>query len=57
MLLKNPENLYPDRSEPERPKVALELNRPLAAAYYMKENLCQIWEQQNKETAKTFLAD
>lgn len=57
LLLKNPENLDPDRSEPDRLKAALELNRPLATAYYMKEDLRQIWEQPDKETAKTFLAD
>ena len=29
LLMKNPENLNPDRSEPDRLKEALELNRPL----------------------------
>ena len=57
LLLKNPENLDLDRSEPDRLKAALELNRPLATAYYMKEDLRQIWEQPDKKTAKTFLAD
>jgi transposase len=57
LLLKNPENLNPDRSEPDRLKAALELNRPLAAAYYMKEDLRQAWKQPNKETAKQFLID
>lgn len=57
LLMKNPENLNPDRSEPDRLKAALELNRPLAAAYYMKEDLRQAWKQPNKETAREFLID
>ena len=57
LLLKNPENLNPDRSEPDRLQAALELNRPLATAYYMKEDLRQIWEQPDKDSAKAFLAD
>jgi transposase len=57
LLLKNPENLNPDRSEPDRLQAALELNRPLATAYYMKEDLRQIWEQPDKDSAKNFLTD
>lgn len=57
LLLKNPENLSPERSEPDRLKAALELNAPLAAAYYMKEDLRQAWSQPDKETAKGFLID
>jgi transposase len=57
LLLKNPENLNTERSEPNRLKAALELNQPLAAAYYMKEDLRQAWNQPDKETAKTFLTD
>jgi len=57
LLLKNPENLNADRSEPDRLKAALELNQPLAAAYYMKEDLNQVWNQSDKETAKDFLTD
>jgi transposase len=57
LLLKNPENLNADRSEPNRLKAALELNQPLAAAYYMKEDLRQAWNQTDKETAKDFLTD
>jgi transposase len=57
LLLKNPENLNATRSEPDRLKQALKLNRPLAAAYYMKEDLRQAWKQPNKKTAKDFLID
>ncbi len=41
LLLKNPENLDPDRDEHRRLREALELNQPLATAYYMKEDLRQ----------------
>jgi transposase len=43
LLLKNSENLNSTRAEPDRLKQALKLNRPLAAAYYMKEDLRQTW--------------
>ena len=55
LLLKNPENLDPDRDEHRRLREALELNQPLATAYYMKEDLRQFWKQTNKMTATAFL--
>jgi len=39
LLLKNPENLRDDRNERARLEEALSLNKPLATAYYMKEDL------------------
>jgi transposase len=57
LLLKNPENLAPERRERERLEEALRLNQPLATAYYMKEDLRQIWEQPNKATATRVLDD
>ena len=57
LLLKNPENLAPERRERERLEEALRLNQPLAAAYYMKEDLRQIWEQPDKATATRVLSD
>ena len=33
------------------------LNEPLATAYYMKEDLRQMWKQADKPSAKTFLED
>jgi transposase len=57
LLLKNPENLAPERQERERLEEALRLNQPLATAYYMKEDLRQIWEQPNKATATKVLDD
>jgi transposase len=55
LLLKNPENLNTDREEPRRLGEALELNQPLATAYYMKEDLRQLWRQANKQKAEAFL--
>ena len=57
LLLKNPENLDPQKKEKERLTEALELNEPLACAYYLKEDLRQIWLQPNKETAERVFAD
>ena len=55
LLLKNPENLDTDREEPRRLEEALELNQPLTTAYYMKEDLRQLWSQPNKQKAEAFL--
>jgi len=57
LLLKNPENLDPKRKERERLEEALRMNRPLATVYYMKEDLRQIWDQPDKETARRVLED
>jgi transposase len=55
LLLKNPENLDPKKNEQARLDEALEINAPLFVAYYMKEQLRQLWSQENKRTARTFL--
>jgi len=57
LLLKNPENLDEDRHELQRLEDALRLNKPLATAYYLKEDLRQIWSQPNKRTARRVLRD
>jgi transposase len=57
LLLKNPENLDPTKKERQRLERALRLNEPLALAYYMKEDLRQIWMQDNKLLARLFLRD
>jgi len=57
LLLKNPENLDSARNERERLAEALRLNAPLATAYYLKEDLRQLWEQPNKRTARRVLRD
>jgi transposase len=57
LLLKNPENLDEERNELERLEEALRLNQPLALAYYLKEDLRQLWSQPNKRTARRVLRD
>jgi transposase len=57
LLLKNPENLDPTKKERQRLQRALRLNEPLAIAYYLKEDLRQIWMQENKFMANHFLED
>jgi transposase len=57
LLLKNPENLNPEKNERERLEEALALNAPLATAYYLKEDLRQIWQQANQRAARRVLRD
>jgi len=57
LLLKLAENLDTERNEKARLKAALRLNKPLALAYYMKEDLRQFWEQPGKRYATLFLND
>jgi transposase len=57
LLLKLAENLDAERNEKARLKLALRLNKPLALAYYMKEDLRQFWEQPGKRYATLFLND
>ena len=55
LLLKNPENLKDERNEKQRLEEALSLNKPLATAYYLKEDLRFLWNQPDKVTAQTYL--
>lgn len=57
LLLKTPENLDPAKGEPQRLREALRLNESLATAYYLKEDLRQIWEQLGKFPARMKLLD
>ena len=57
LLLKNAENLDVHRDEHGRLEEALRLNQPLAAAYYLKEDLRRLWDQPDKAQAKSFLKD
>jgi transposase len=57
LLLKNPENLDADKDERGRLEEALALNKPLAAAYSLKEDLRRFWEQPGKRFATAFLND
>jgi transposase len=57
LLLKNPENLDEQRDEKTRLEEALALNKSLATAYYLKEDLRRFWEQPGKRFATAFLND
>ena len=57
LLLKNPENLDPKRNEQQRLEDALRINKPLATAYYMKEDLREFWTQLTEPLATRFLDD
>lgn len=59
LLLKNPENLQQNEhvNEQQRLDDALRLNRPLAVAYYLKEDHRQFWNQKSVLAAEQFLED
>jgi transposase len=57
LLLKNPENLDAEHNERQRLDEALQMNLPLATAYYLKEDLRQIWHQANLRAARRELRD
>ena len=57
LLLKRPENLDPTRKEPQRLREALRLNEPLAIAYYLKDELNELWEQDDQEAAQALLLE
>ena len=55
LLLANGDNLSPKAEE--RLYKALDINRPLATAYYLKESLRRVWWQDNKQDAALVLDD
>ena len=57
LLLKRPENLDDTKNERERLQEALDINQPLATAYYLKELLNEVWEQEDADEARLFLLD
>jgi transposase len=57
LLLKAAENLDPERDEESRLEEALKLNKPLATAYYLQEDLRRFWKQPGKRLATAFLND
>jgi transposase len=57
LLLKAAENLDPEHNEESRLEEALKLNKPLALAYHLKEDLRQFWDQAGKRFASAFLTD
>ena len=52
MLLKNADNLDEEKGERARLAKALEANRPLMTAYYLKEELRRIWEQKDRDAGE-----
>lgn len=58
LLLKDPKNLNAKHDEKKRLDRALQLNAPLACAYYLKEDLRRgLWSQNNRPDAEAFLDD
>jgi len=55
LLLKNPDNLDEKKGEKERLEEALRMNQPLYTAYYLKEDLREVWTQSNKKEAEKVL--
>ncbi|MGH3098594.1 MAG: ISL3 family transposase, partial [Streptosporangiales bacterium] len=55
LLLKGQSKLDESKDEHLRLEQALEANRPLAAAYYLKEELQLLWKQDSVEAARAFL--
>ena len=56
LLLKNGADIF-DKKYKSRLDNALELNKPLSQAYYLKEQLKDIWTQTNKQEAEEVLDD
>jgi transposase len=57
LLLKAEENLDKGKNEKQKLEEALALNKPLATAYYLKEDLRRFWDQPGKRFATAFLND
>ena len=55
LVLRNSDGLDDERDERRRLEEALALNKDLATAYYLKEDLRQFWEQYSKQQARRFL--
>jgi transposase len=49
LLLKNPGNLDEKKGEKERLEEALRMNQPLYTAYYLKEDLREVWTKVGQE--------
>ncbi len=55
LLLKRSDDLDPKRHERQRLKESLRLNESLATAYYLKEDLAQVWQQPGKVSGRIVL--
>ena len=56
LLLKNGADIF-DKEYKTRLDNALDLNKPLSQAYYLKEQLKEIWTQDNKQEAEDVMND
>jgi len=57
ILLKNSSNLNEEKNERQRLEEVLSLNKPLATAYYLKEELRLLWAEESVDGAKIFLGN
>ena len=57
LLLKRAYNLNKEKQEHQRLEQALQMNKPLATMYYMKEELPLMWHSKTKGEALAFLYD
>jgi transposase len=55
LLLKNNDNLNESKNEFDRLEAALSVNKPLATAYYLKEELRWLWLQDSMISCEKFL--
>jgi len=55
LLLKNNDNLNESKNEFDRLEAALSVNKPLATAYYLKEELRWLWLQDSMISCQKFL--
>jgi transposase len=51
LLLKDPDDLNDEKDERARLERAIKLNKPLATAYYLKEDLRRLWRHRSKKMA------
>ena len=56
LLLRNGANIF-DKEYKTRLDNALDMNKPLSQAYYLKEQLREIWMQSNKQAAEKVMLD
>ena len=55
LLLKNSENLKTEKDEKQKLEKVLQMNKPLATMYYMKEELTTMWWLGGKVKSETYL--
>jgi len=55
LLLKNEKNLSDEKDERRQLEQALQINKPLAETYYLKEELGHLWLQNTRDEAEKFL--